>query len=46
MECSNCGNQTHGGYCNCMIIEGAFIGAWWLEASKEVDEDGRHERTE
>ncbi|WP_312085180.1 hypothetical protein [Exiguobacterium sp.] len=46
MECSNCGSQTHGGYCNCMIIEGEFKGAWWLEASKEADEDGRYERTE
>ena len=35
MTCSNCGLQTHGGYCDCMIIDGEFVGAWWKDVGKE-----------
>jgi hypothetical protein len=31
MKCENCGSEKHGGYCDCMIVDGEFKGAWWLE---------------
>lgn len=40
MECSNCGQATHGGYCECMIIDGEFKGAWWLEETDNEELKG------
>lgn len=36
MLCSNCGKETNGGYCDCMIVDGEFKGAWWGEDKKRV----------
>lgn len=30
MQCVNCGRPTEGGYCDCMIVDGVFKGAWWV----------------
>jgi hypothetical protein len=35
MNCENCGSETHGGYCDCMIVDGEFKGAWWKEVKEE-----------
>ena len=37
MTCSNCGSETHGGYCDCMIVDGEFKGTWWEDAEKKVE---------
>lgn len=29
MKCEYCNNETHGGYCDCMIVDGEFKGKWW-----------------
>jgi len=29
MKCEYCNNETHGGYCDCMIVDGEFRGKWW-----------------
>jgi hypothetical protein len=34
MNCQNCGKETHGGYCDCMIVDGEFKGAWWEKTGK------------
>lgn len=34
MKCSNCGRETHGGYCDCMIVNGEFKGAYWDKKGK------------
>ncbi|WP_214783273.1 hypothetical protein [Exiguobacterium sp. s183] len=28
-DCPNCFLPTHGGFCDCMIVDGEFKGAWW-----------------
>lgn len=35
MNCPNCGRETHGGYCDCMIVNGEFKGAWWRKENKQ-----------
>lgn len=37
MYCSKCGRETHGGFCDCMIVDGEFKGEWWRDKVNKAE---------
>lgn len=46
MKCENCGMETHGGYYDCMIVNGEFKGAWWREKNIKTTQSNNLEKSD